>query len=47
LLVCHRIDRQREAVDALSQAIASGRLPRARAMQAAERIEKLIKTYAR
>ena len=47
LLVCHRIDRQREAVDALSQAITTGRLPRARAMQAAARIEKLISIYAR
>ncbi len=47
LLVCHRIDRQREAVEALSQAIATGRLPRARVMQAIARIEKLIKTYAR
>ncbi len=47
LLVCHRVDRQREAIDALATAISTGRLPRERAEQARTRIERLIETYAK
>ncbi len=45
LLICHRLDRQREAIDALSSALASGRLPRARVMQAIERIDEMMDTF--
>ncbi len=47
LLVCHRLDRQQEAIGAIADAIASGRIARSRALEAVSRIDKLLETYAR
>lgn len=47
LLICHRIDRQREAINALADAITTGRLSRARVEQAIARIERMIATYVK
>ena len=47
LLICHRADRQREAIDALARALGDGTLPRDRAHQAAVRIDLLRAKYSR
>jgi beta-N-acetylhexosaminidase len=44
VLVCHRADRQRRAVEALAQAIRSGRIPEARVRESRNRIERLLPT---
>ncbi len=45
LLICHRLDRQRNAIEALSEALAGGRLSRARVLQAVERIDVMMNAF--
>lgn len=47
LLICHRLDRQRDAIEALAMALASGRLPRARVLQATARIDVMMQKFGR
>ncbi|MSQ90939.1 MAG: beta-N-acetylhexosaminidase [Phycisphaerales bacterium] len=47
VIICHRLDRQREAIDALASAIASGRLPRARVLQAVTRLDGMMQRFVR
>jgi beta-N-acetylhexosaminidase len=46
-LICHREDRQAEAISALVHAVESGRLPRARIEQAHARLDALAARFAR
>ena len=41
VLICHRLERQREAFDALKAAVESGELPEARLNDAVARVQKL------
>lgn len=47
ILVCHRADRQREAIEALADAMASGRLARDRVEEAIARIDRLIDEFVK
>lgn len=47
ILVCHRVDRQQEAIEAITKAVIDGVLPAARVEQAAVRIDLLRSRYAR
>lgn len=47
VLICHRLDRQRDALKTLADAIATGRLSRARVEQAVARLDAMMKTFVR
>ena len=47
VLVCHRRDRQRNAIEALAQAMESGRLARARIDEAIGRIDHMMDAFVR
>jgi beta-N-acetylhexosaminidase len=46
LLVCHRADRQRQAIDALRRAVSAGRLAPARVQASLDRIGRLAARFA-
>lgn len=47
VLCCHREDRQHRVIDALADAIASGRIPRERVAAAHRRLDRLFSRYVR
>ena len=47
LLVCHELDRQRAAIDAIARAVRGGRLPRERVAQSHARLDALRSAYVR
>ena len=46
VLVCHRIDRQRRVIEALAQAVRTGRLPMDRVKKSANRLAALLEARA-
>jgi len=44
VLACHRLDRQRRIVEALAQALETGRIPAARVQKSQKRLERLLET---
>lgn len=46
-LICHRADRQREAIDALEKAVRDGRVPRERVEQAGHRLATFANRFVR
>lgn len=45
ILICHRVDRQATAYEAIVRAVETGELPRARLLQAATRIKRMKQQY--
>jgi beta-N-acetylhexosaminidase len=46
MLVCHRADRQRAAIEALVKAVESGRVPKERIEEANRRLDVLASRFA-